>query len=392
MAYLKFQGEGVFTGHKMLPAHQVLVTNEKGEIVDIVPETEAGTDVQQFSGIISPGFVNTHCHLELSHMKGLLPEKTGLVGFVTGVMQQRNFAPEMIQKAIAAGEQEMMQNGIVAVGDICNTANTVGQKARNQLRYHNFIEVSGFIPQSADMRFQQAVKVYEAFAGQPPLAEGAFHNSITAHAPYSVSDILFGLINIHSAGKVVSVHNQETPEEDAFFMDGVSAFRHLYTTLGADISFYKPSGCTSLQHWLPKLDQPASLLLVHNTCTGDADIAFALQLAAGRRQTLYWTLCPNANLYIENRLPRIDLLRKHGCAITVGTDSLASNWSLSILDELASIHKHFPGIPMEELLQWATLNGAQALRMHDTLGSFEKGKQPGIILISKQLDHVKRLL
>lgn len=389
MAYLKFQGEGIFTGREMLPAHQVLITNEKGIIAEIIPVTEAGDDVQQHEGLLCPGFVNTHCHLELSHMKGLLPEKTGLVDFVTGVMQQRNFTPEKIQAAMAAAEAEMQENGIVAVGDICNTDHTIAQKAQSQLNWYNFIEVSGFVPQFAATRFQQALKTYHHFTEKLPAHQQA---ALTPHAPYSVSGDLFEQINQASAGKVISVHNQETPEEDAFFLDGISRFRQLYTLLGADISFFEPAGCSSLQHWLPRVSLPASALLVHNTCTTEMDIRFAQQLAAGRQQTLYWTLCPNANIYIEGRLPQVPLLRQYQCAITIGTDSLASNWQLSILSELQTLRTHFTDIPLAELLQWATLNGAQALRMHDKLGSFEKGKQPGILTVDKRLETVKRLL
>jgi len=397
MAYLKFQGEGIFTGRKILPPPQVLVTNEKGIIEKIIPATEAGGDVQQHAGLLCPGFVNTHCHLELSHLKGLLPEKTGLVDFVTGVMQHRNFTPEKIQAAIAVAEAEMLENGIVAVGDICNTDHTVAQKAQSPLRWYNFVEVSGFIPQSAPVRFEQARKVYDAFAGHPSAIAGpgtaaSQHTSITPHAPYSVSNDLFAQIDTFSAGRVISVHNQETPEEDSFFMDGISRFRELYTLLGADISFFEHPGCSSLQHWLPRVANPAAVLLVHNTCTTETDIRFAQQVAAGRQQTLYWTLCPNANLYIEGRLPQVELLRGYQCAITLGTDSLASNRQLNILSELQTLRTHFTDIPLSELLQWATLNGAQALQMQDTLGSFEKGKQPGILAVDKRLDSVKRLL
>lgn len=391
MAYLKFQGEGIFNGREILPAHQVLVTNEKGIIEEIIPATEAGADVQQHQGLLCPGFVNTHCHLELSHMKGLLPEKTGLVDFVTGVMQQRNFTPEKIQSAMAEAEADMQAGGIVAIGDICNTDHTITQKAQSPLHWYNFIEVSGFIPQSAPLRFEQAVKTYNSFTEKLP-ATGQHQTAVTPHAPYSVSNALFELINGFSAGKVISVHNQETPEEDAFFRNGISRFRQLYTQLGADISFFEHPGCSSLQHWLPQVTQPAAVLLVHNTCTTETDIRFAQQVAAGRQQTLYWTLCPNANLYIEGRLPHVELLRQNQCAITIGTDSLASNWQLSIFSELQTLRTHLPNIPLNELLQWATLNGAQALRMHDKLGSFEKGKQPGILVVDKRLDSVKRLL
>jgi cytosine/adenosine deaminase-related metal-dependent hydrolase len=385
MAYAKFQGSGLFTGREILDASQVLITDEKGKIEAIVPDTEAGDNIQQVNGMLSPGFVNCHCHLELSHMKGLLPEKTGLVGFVTGVLQQRAFSPEKIQEAIIAGEQEMIRNGIVAVGDICNTTHTIAQKTAGNLAYYNFIEVSGFVPAGAPARFEQAVSIYNNFT------QAGMTGAITAHAPYSVSDPLFGMINTYSAGKLASVHNQETPEEDAFFQDGVSDFRKLYNLLGVDLSFYTPPASSSLAHWLPLFNKPSDLLLVHNTCSTVNDIQQAQEQAVQTGQQLYWTLCPNANLYIENQLPPVELLRTEGCTLTIGTDSLASNWSLSILDELRTLHTHFPAVPLAELLQWATLNGATALQLQHQLGSFDKGKQPGVLEIEKGLNSVRTL-
>jgi cytosine/adenosine deaminase-related metal-dependent hydrolase len=102
--------------------------------------------------------------------------------------------------------------------------------------------------------------------------------------------------------------------------------------------------------------------------------------AAFNRQTFY-CLCPNANLYISNVLPDIHLLMKEQCNIVLGTDSLASNHQLSIAEEIKTIQNNFPGISLETMLQWATINGARALQMDDTLGSFEKGKQPGVLLL-----------
>ena len=95
----------------------------------------------------------------------------------------------------------------------------------------------------------------------------------------------------------------------------------------------------------------------------------------------FWCLCPNANQYIEQTMPPIELLRTGAANIIVGTDSYASNWSLNILDELKTIQQHHPQIPLEEMLGWATINGARALQMEKHLGSFETGKKPGIVLI-----------
>ena len=120
-----------------------------------------------------------------------------------------------------------------------------------------------------------------------------------------------------------------------------------------------------------------NLLLVHNSFTDAADVRWAKQL----QKNLYLCLCPNANLYIENTLPDVMMLRREKCKFAVGTDSLASNFTLSVLDELKILRKHFPEISTAEMLTWATKNGAEALCLNQ-LGSFAKGKKPGLILLS----------
>jgi aminodeoxyfutalosine deaminase len=385
MSFRKFRANNIFTGTKMLDQNHVLLTDEKGKIENIIDEKDAGENVQMLDGIISPAFINCHCHLELSHIKNIIPEKTGLVKFVLNILQHRNFPEEKILKAIEKAEDEMLQNGIIAVGDICNTSQTISQKTKQRLCYYNFIETSGFVPQFAEARFQQAKNVYTEFENL------SNHQSIVPHAPYSVSKELFELINAFSAGKISSIHNQESLEEEKFFKTGKSDFEKLYQQLNIDISFFKPSGKSSLQTFLPWLKSPSSLILVHNTFTSQSDIDF-IQHPTSNIQQKFFCICPNANLYIENVLPPIELLRKNNCTIVLGTDSLASNHSLNMLDEIKTITKNFPEIPETEILQWATFNGAKALGMNDEFGSFEKGKTPGMILIEENMNGVKRLL
>src|SRR4051812_19459907 len=153
----------------------------------------------------------------------------------------------------------------------------------------------------------------------------------------------------------------------------------MYELMKIDNSHHMPTGKSSLQSSFNKLKDAASILLVHNTFTNEEDINFILNQSAS--QQIYFCLCPNANLYIENKLPSIDVMRSKTDSIVLGTDSLASNWSLSILDEIITIQKNFPAIELKELLKWATSNGAKALQMNKELGSFEKGKKPGVIQI-----------
>ena len=374
--YRKFSADQLFTGHGILEQH-VLITDATGIIIDVVDKKEAGGDLEVFKGLLSPGFINCHCHLELSHMKGLLPKHTGLVDFVFKVVNERHFEEREIKLAIENAENEMLQNGIVGVGDICNNTFTISQKTRGRLDYHNFIEASGFPPSVAEFRFQRAVDLYHSYSASLPA------NSIVPHAPYSVSPEMFRMINELPGNDLLAIHNQETASEDELFEKGTGDLLRMYEKMGVDFSFFKPSGRSSLQTWLPHFTIGQSIILVHNVATSEKDIEFTKLKTQDSRLITHFCLCPNANLYISNALPDINMLIQHACHIVLGTDSLASNDQLSILEEIKTLQKDFPGLKLPALLQWGTLNGARALNMDKQLGSFEKGKRPGVLLIDK---------
>ncbi len=383
MSYLKFSADQIFTGTELLSEQLVLITDTKGTILNAVSIEDAGDDVQYHQGILVPGFINTHCHLELSHMRGLIPEHTGLPNFILKIVAERHFPEEAILTAIARAEQEMIENGIVAVGDISNNALTVAQKQMGNLAYYNFIEVSGWKPEIAIPRYENSLNVLASFnQGLGSIKKGLKSAmAISPHAPYSVSNKLWELIQPAFVGNTISIHNQETPAENELFLKGTGDFVSMYQAMNIDQSHFEPTGKSSLQSYFPKMVGAKNILTVHNAITDSTDIVFANAQIAAAGNALFWCICINANLYIENKLPPIELLRKYNCTITIGTDSLASNHSLSVLDELKSITLAFPEIPLEELLQWATLNGAQALQMNNQLGSFENGKTPGILLL-----------
>ena len=373
---LKFKGTALFTGRQLLPGSMVLITTDKGKVLDIVHESSAGEDVRLLNGVITPGFVNTHCHLELSHMKGVIPEGTGLPAFLTSVMEKRGQQDDIAQQeAISRADAAMWESGISAVGDICNGTATLAQKQHTKLYYHSFIESMGFIPAAAQSRYDYSMDILRRFR---TLNSPMHACSIVPHAPYSVSSELFALLADTPDNTPVSIHNQECEAENTLYQDKTGAFMDFYAHFGMDASAFTPPGTNSLPAWLPWFKH-LPIILVHNTYSTASDIAFTKEQAP----KAWWCLCPQANLYIENRLPDVALLRSHASAITLGTDSLASNHGLSIWQEIQAIRKQFSEIALEEILQWATLNGAEALGIAHAYGSFEKDKQPGITLISE---------
>jgi imidazolonepropionase-like amidohydrolase len=174
------------------------------------------------------------------------------------------------------------------------------------------------------------------------------------------------------------MHNQESEPENEFFLSKKGPFIDFYKILGLNIDFFEAQGQTSLQSVLPLISDNQKVLLVHNTFTNAEDIAKAKE----SNKELNWCFCPNANQYIEGQLPDIELFINSGFNVTLGTDSLASNEKLCILSEMQSVKKYFPHLPTSEMLKWATINGAQFLGIDKTFGSIEKGKIPGLNLIS----------
>jgi cytosine/adenosine deaminase-related metal-dependent hydrolase len=381
MTYRKFKADNLFTGKELAGSDQVLITDHDGVVESIVKRDDAGDDLEVFSGILSPGFINCHCHLELSHLKNIIPERSGLVDFLSGVMQHRSFNAERIGEAIVKGEQEMFDNGIVAVGDICNTPFTILQKKQHKLFYHNFIEAIGILESDVSHRYEDALKILQLFREslKNETASQTNRSSLVPHAPYSVSKELFKLILNLPGNDILSIHNQECDDENEFFETGMGCFPELFRSMGLDISSIRPSGSRSLQSWWNSSAAKKRWILVHNVSTNEEDIRFLFNTTSAKE--IFFCLCPNANLYIQNKLPPVDLFVKHNCSMVIGTDSLASNHQLNILDELKTLQFHFPALTAVELLKWATLNGAIALNTDQFLGSFEKGKRPGVILI-----------
>ena len=326
---------------------------------------------QWHDGILIPGFINAHCHLELSHLRGRSATGKTLLPFLVDVVTLRDVDQAEIDQAVVEQDRQMWERGIQAVGDVCNKADTAAVKRSSPITYYSFVEMFDFLqPQRARASYDMYLSAY---AAQPE------PKSAVPHAPYTVSDELYLLINqLNTSSETVSIHNQETQTEDLLFETGGGPLADFFAGFGASLEHFRAPGTPSIYHALQQMDPGKRTLFVHNTLTTEPAI---LAAQAWGENGVYWATCPNANLYIENRLPHYDRFLNTGARVCVGTDSLTSNWQLDILEELRTIARYQSYVPFDQLLRWATLNGAEALQLDDSMGSLEVGKRPGLLLM-----------
>lgn len=391
MAYRKFKATQLFDGYRFRNENEVLITTEDGLIEAIVSAAEAGDDIEESEGILTPGLINCHCHLELSHLKNVIPPHTGLIEFLCSVVTKRGFATEIIQQEIEKAEKEMFDNGIVAVGDIGNTADTASVKSKSKIRWQNFVEVLSFTDDKATENFNHYKQVASEIEKALRTSYLLHRTSLVPHAPYSISPKTFELINAATKNQIISIHNQEHPAEDELYKTGGGEYLKLFKIFGMDVSPFPVTGKSSIRSVLPHFNNGQTIFLIHNTYMPEEDIIWANEYAAANNLQLIYCFCINANLYIENKVPPVELFLKHNCRTVLGTDSYSSNWQLSIAKEMQSVLQH-TSLTQEQVLQMATSKGAAALQWHHELGSFEKGKKPGIVLVKYDFSSSKRIV
>jgi aminodeoxyfutalosine deaminase len=367
-----FSADYLFCGNDLVIKNGVIVLDDSGNITEILHPSQnsnfvSKSEIIQLKGILAPGFVNTHCHLELSAYYNKIRTGCSVDGFIRALEVEKRTVPSS-PNDIAVADKAMWDEGIVAVADICNTAETIEAKSQSKIYYHNFVEVFGSNARSAEKIFLHAEIIAQQFS------DARLPVSITPHSLYACSEPLMKLIQ-HNKNHSLTLHFMESEEENDFFEFRKGKIIERAELFGVTPDHYcnirkRPSEIAILA-----LKPNRKLLFVHNTMATSEDLK---HLCNTFSNNAWFCLCPNSNLYIENRLPNIELMLQHTQNITIGTDSLASNHKLSILKELITIAHHFPKIPTATLLQWATRNGAKFLDIEDKFGSLEVGKAPGL--------------
>lgn len=329
-------------------------------------------------GALCPGFVNAHCHSELSYMKGLFRKGTGMAGFIDQINELRDTqSPAQKEAALREAFDCLWEQGVVAMADISNCADSFELKSRHPMYTRSFLEVFGTEPGDCEAVMESVRKLQ-----QKAISYG-LDAAPTPHACYTMSPELVSAASAEGLRSgFLSYHSEESDEEEQMIRSGSGPMWE--NRKAAGMSVPPVTGRSSLEYFLDRLKAAVpvpvqgNVLLVHECCLDAEGVAAAKAVLAHP----YIAICPLSNIFIHNSLPPIPLMRESGIPICVGTDSLSSNDSLCIVDELYCIQKAFPEVSLGELLVWACSNGASFLGKGDVFGTMEAGKRPGLVFIS----------
>lgn len=372
----RITAEYVYTLDAQEPIRNGYVEVDDEGVIVAVGVCDADEVVEK--GAITPGFVNAHCHLELSHLHKKFRKGTGMAGFIDQINALRDWASDDVKTVLVREWMDKLwKDGVSAVADISNDASSFPVKRESPVYTRTFLEVFGTEPEDCEGVINSVTELDKV------AKEFGIDAAPTPHSCYTMSP---ELLSASSAAGLksgfLSYHSQESQEEEDLMISGTGAMAENRRRAG--MSTPPVTGESSLKYFIDRLAavKPAPhdehMLLVHNVTLKQDDVDAAKKAF----NNVFWAICPLSNIFIHNALPPIELMRRNGLKICLGTDSLSSNDDLDMMAEMRCLHTNFPQVPLNEILCWASSNGAEFLAKEDVLGSLAVGKRPGIVRIS----------
>jgi cytosine/adenosine deaminase-related metal-dependent hydrolase len=318
-------------------------------------------------GVLLPGLVNAHCHLELSHLAGRLPCGAGFVPWVESVVAARGCFPEdEMRSATRAAIEFLEERGTAAVGDASNTLGHLDLLTSSGLSAVVFLELLAWDPEKAGPTLSWAE---ERLAGAMAMLRAGLEVRLAAHAPHSCSpELIRGLVE---RGGPAAIHLAESVAETAFLRDGSGGWRAFLAGRGLGDVWFTPPRVSPVRY-------ADSLGVLHPRLVA----AHCVQVDADDRELLarrgvHVVLCPRSNRNLGVGPADVPGLVAAGVLLALGTDSLASVDTLDVLDDAVLLHRSFPELEPAAILRMATLGGAEALAFPD-LGAIVPGRRAAL--------------
>ena len=351
--------------------------DDDGTVIAVGECEDISSEARFLDGAVVPGFVNAHCHVELSHLHGKFRKGTGMAGFIDQINELRDWAGREVKvELVRKWMDKMWADGVSAMADISNDDSSFEVKAAHPMYTRTFLEVFGSEPHMCEGVMKEVTELNAA-------ADAAGIDAApTPHSCYTMSPQLLSASAAAGLERgYLSYHSQESLEEEDLIRYGSGAMFENRKRSG--MSTPPVTGESSLKYFIDRLaaampaPYDAHVLLVHNVCLDQDDIDAARKVM----KNVYWAICPLSNQFIHDALPPVRLMRENGLDIMIGTDSLSSNDDLDMVREMYCLQENFPEVRMNELLSWACLNGARFLSKESVLGTIAQGKKPGLVFI-----------
>ncbi|HQY60753.1 MAG TPA: amidohydrolase family protein [Polyangiaceae bacterium] len=360
-----------------------LVLDDEGRVLDVgradaVLPRHAGARVQRVDGVVFPGLVNAHTHLELSALRGRVPSRPdlGFAGWAEAMLAARaDTAPESAARAIDGAVRELVAHATVAVGDVSNTLASVAALGEHGLVGSVFHEVFGADPEAAVARVSRLAAEARALRWPAGLTWAPSPHALHTLHPEGVRAVL---ALARSVGARASLHLAEDAAEREVLVDGCGPMRAFLAARGVRVEAFPWPGCGPTEYAARLGALAEDVALVHLVDARPAELARVAEAGAPV------VLCPRSNAWIGGHAAPVAALLTAGVEPALGTDSLASCRSLDVLEE-AALLRHRGAASAERLVRMATYNGAKVLGIA-SLGRLARGARPGVFAVLGALD------
>jgi len=344
---------------------------QRGRVVEVATGGAAArlvraatVPVVDVPGLLAPGLVDAHAHVELSALHGRVPSKGGFVPWIAALIRERDATPRAdLIAAAQRGAAALARSGVTTVGDIDSLGWIEGALVDSPLRWVFLREVldggrsarAARVLAALDAFLAEAQRVAESRTSVGGSPGGLRLRGLSPHAPHTVSATLMRALGARRAGNAVQVHWAETTEEVQFLASGGGPFERL---LGSASHFQRLLGPRRPTTGLARLAS-AGLLegvsLVHGNHPGPAE---PTQIAAAGASVVH---CPGTHRFFGREPFPWRVYQEAGVTLALGTDSLASNDELDMLRELTLARSAMPEVDPREFVAAATRGGALAL-------------------------------
>lgn len=331
------------------------------------PERPRGAERDLGNGVLLPGPVNAHIHLELSALAGRTPAAVGFTPWVEALVEERaRLSLQAARSATAEAVRSVAEAGTAAIGDVSNALEHLDLLEDAPFESVVFFEQIGWDPARAGEVLGRADNLLQRASG----ARASIR--LAAHAPHSVSPELFrGLL---ARGGPGALHLAESPDESRFLRDGDGPWRGFLQRRVGDVPFLAP-GQSPVEYMASLGVLGPRLVAAHCVQVDAADVG---RLASAGVNVV---VCPRSNRTIGVGVPPVPELIAAGVNVALGTDSLASAPSLDVLDDAVVLAREFPGLAGERIVRLMTQGGARALGC-DGLGAIAPAARAALAFAS----------